>query len=100
MNLEAHAVDRLDAAAKMLDQALGAEERPHSGARQHAAKCPVLIFTRGGDSEKHLSIANGQRAWKRQPAGIAAASGTVPSIAERRCCSRSRRGIEPRRPMV
>src|SRR6185295_18904721 len=48
MHLEAHAVDRLDAAAKVLHQALGAKQRLHSGALQQETKWPGLTSLSSG----------------------------------------------------
>jgi hypothetical protein len=97
--LQAHAVDRLHR-QEMLDEVFRAQERAHSGALQHATKWLAVISSSCGISFLQRSTANGQRGWKRQPSGSAAASGTKPWIAASRSRSMCRRGIEPSRPIV
>src|ERR671935_64830 len=111
IEVEADVVHRLHGAARapkepaphreVLDQPPGAKQwLVHSGASQQAAACCGVISMSGGTSWRHFSTAKGQRGWKRQPGGNAAAFGTKPWMAASRSCSRCRRGMEPRSPIV
>ena len=86
----AHAVP----ATPSRQQRVGVERRlpaaPTDGRRRASAS--------GGAALRHCASANGQRAAKRQPAGMRSGLGTWPSMAARRRCSPCRRGIEPSRP--
>ena len=68
--------------ASAADEAVAAVPASSSGsvvsASQHAAAWPSPIWMSGGSST-HFSKASGQRVRKRQPVGIAEASGVSPT---------------------
>jgi len=55
----------------------GADNRPGSSARQQRTRRPSGAVSSGGATTRHLSIASGQRGWKRQPAGKRLGGGVV-----------------------
>ncbi len=114
---EAHAVDGvhgLRVSRPPIPSAPGsASPAPRRAAAALMPAPPAALLERRIPATRELAVAHrapaaaprgtcpsthGQRGAKRQPGGAAYGSGTWPSIAARRACSRSSFGIEPSRP--
>src|SRR5262249_39805478 len=93
---------------KVLDEVLHAQERlghcaPSGGSSTQATLCPCAPSSSGGAASRHLAMACGQRAAKRQPTGGRNRLGTTPPMVSSRrllTASRSMRGMERINPRV